>query len=61
MRITEMLNQLSLASGFLRMADAENIAVSVNKRLRPLIGANVVKMYWKEGANRRLAKITWSI
>jgi hypothetical protein len=50
MRITEMLNQLSLASGILRIADAENIAVSINKRLRSLIGADVVKMYWKAGA-----------
>lgn len=47
MRITEMLKQLSLAAGLLRRIDAENIATVANKRVRTLIGADVVKMYWK--------------
>jgi hypothetical protein len=50
--LTEVLDQLSLASGLLRLVDAENITVAVNRRVRSLVGADVVKMYWKSGAER---------
>ena len=52
MRITEMLEQLSLATGLLTLADAERVAKAVNTRVRALIGADLVKMYWKAGAER---------
>jgi GAF domain-containing protein len=46
-QMIEQLEQLSLAVGAIRREDVNQVADAVNRRLLDLVGAQVVKLYWR--------------
>jgi hypothetical protein len=46
----EELEQLGLAVGAVTLSDAKQVVEAVNRRLVSLVGAQVIKLYWREEA-----------
>ncbi|MCA1600995.1 MAG: hypothetical protein LC776_04915 [Acidobacteria bacterium] len=57
----ELLEQLSLAAGVISRTDAIQVADAMNRRIRDLVDAQVVKLYWREEAEKGviLAPVTY--
>jgi len=49
-QMIEQLEQLALAVGAIRREDVNQVADAVNRRLLDLVGAQVVKLYWRTEA-----------
>jgi hypothetical protein len=52
MQIIDMLDHLSLAVTSITQDDVRTVAAEINGRVRDAVNAEVVKLYWKEGADR---------
>jgi hypothetical protein len=48
----EQLEQLCFAVGAIRDTDAEKVIVTVNQKVADLLGAHIVKLFWRQEAER---------